>query len=335
MGFNLGKSEAEQLAAAYGSKVCSIEAVFNYKAGSFEMLIDFPNQAPEYEYRVIGMLEGFGAGQIQIITFSCDKGKTASVALERIMNLQKKEDFGSFSFGTPSSNLLAIIQKKQLSNNDVPRSNEKSVDAAVTNGSVLKDVHVEATAGLQESLNTQLKELNTIKESVHAQDGELGMVKECVMTQGVEIADIKDGVCNVIPDYKRENDVLKAALKSKTLALDQEETKRGMKTRKINQLLERIDDLESALSDARKDANTLKRERDSLNEMLLKKKENWKCKKAALRVDIAELREQLDFRGEFKLLMERQHKRIRRAADSIEDAANRLSGVPPCTDDQE
>lgn len=112
LGFNFGISDAEKLAKVYGSKVYSIEAVFNDQAGSFEMLIDFRNQAPEYEYKIIGLLEMLGAKQIQVITFPSDKGKTASVALERIISLQKQMGYGSFSFGVPSSNLLAIIKRK-------------------------------------------------------------------------------------------------------------------------------------------------------------------------------------------------------------------------------
>ena len=184
-----------------------MEAAFEKEAGSGEFFIEFEEKV--WEHKLIRALQSEGACQVMASTFAnLDANESASDALLRVLHVQEKTNI-KCTRGTCPPGLLAKVQAKQ---------------AAAREVSSTKEFDEKTLAAIKQSVALQ----EETKQAVVKVEGSL-------QSHEVKLDGIQQGVCNVIPDYQREIESLKAAVAHKTALCDKVEGQKAYKTRLINQ----------------------------------------------------------------------------------------------------
>jgi hypothetical protein len=212
-----------------------MEAAFDKEAGSGEFFFEFEEKV--WEHKLIASLKFDGACQVMTSTFANNDGnESAADALMRIFNSQEKTGL-KYCRGVCPPALLAKVQAKQTA---AKSSSSKEFDE---------------------------KTMLAIKQSLALQEetkAAVVKVEDSLQSQGVKLDGIEHGVCNVIPDYQKEIEQLKASLAHKTALCDKIEGQKAYKTRLINQ----------------QDVVIAKLEEDQCNHV--KEKQAWAHREAAL-----------------------------------------------------
>ena len=184
-----------------------MEAAFDKEAGSGEFFLEFVEKV--WEHKLIESFKFQGAGQVNTITFTHNDGEeSASNALLRVLTTQDKTNF-RYTRGNRPPALLAKVHAKQ---------------AAAREASTTKEFDEKTLAAIKQSVALQ----EETKAAVVKVEGSL-------QSQEVKLDGIQNGVCNVIPDYQREIENLKAAVAHKTALCDKVEGQKAYKTRLLNQ----------------------------------------------------------------------------------------------------
>jgi hypothetical protein len=184
-----------------------MEAAFDKDAGSGEFFLEFDDSV--WSHKLIKSFQSQGAGQVNVITFANHDGsESAANALLRIMSTQDKTNL-KYTRGTCPAALLAKVHAKQ---------------AAAREASTTKEFDEKTLAAIKQSVALQ----EETKAAVVKVEGSL-------QSQEVKLDGIQNGVCNVIPDYQREIENLKAAVAHKTALCDKVEGQKAYKTRLLNQ----------------------------------------------------------------------------------------------------
>lgn len=184
-----------------------MEAAFDKEAGSGEFFLEFTDKV--WEHKLIECFKLHGACQVNTITFTHNDGEeSASNALLRVLTMQGKTNL-KYTRGTCPPSLLAKVQTKQ---------------AAAREVSSTKEFDEKTLAAIKQSVALQ----EETKQAVVKVEGSL-------QSHEVKLDGIQQGVCNVIPDYQREIESLKAIVAHKTALCDKVEGQKAYKTRLINQ----------------------------------------------------------------------------------------------------
>lgn len=194
-----------------------MQAATDRDSGVGELFIDFEEKV--WTHLLIEALQAHGASQVSVVTFpSLDGGEAAADALVRIHAMQAKTG-GVFERGDYPSTLLTKVKAKQ------------AAAAALSSSSEFD----------QKTLAAMAMSLEQSKEVIGKVGDAVGKVDEAVQMQvvqlgehGVKLGEIENGVCNVIPDYQREIQELKAKLAHKTAECNRIEGQKGNLTRIIH-----------------------------------------------------------------------------------------------------
>lgn len=258
-----------------------MEAAFDREAQSGEFFIEF--QSYIQDTKLVERFVELGAGEVCTITFGKDKGISAMDALRRVLLSQSKTGI-KFTCGSCSKQLQDRLEDKESDEKDVDKEFDEKTAAAIRFS--LKSLG-EDMQGIQAQV-VKLEEIEKkIENGVQSQAADVVDIKEGVKSQAEELINIKNGVCIVIPDYQRENAVLKEAIIKKTAACDSIEGKLAHKTAIVNRQTAFIAKLQT-------DMQVMELERQAW----LREKEDL------LRKNLA-LKEQLDLTGLLKQMMEK------------------------------
>ena len=191
-----------------------MEVAFDREAGSGEFFFEFDEKV--WEHKLIECFKFHGAGQINTITFDKnDGGDSASNALLRVFNTQEKTNL-KYTRGVCPPALLTKVQAKQAAAKEMVSSKEfdEKTMAVMRQSMALQEETKAVVVKVEDSLET---------------------VKDGMQNQVAKLDGIQHGVCNVIPDYQKEIEILKANLTHKTALCDKVEGQKAYKTRIINQ----------------------------------------------------------------------------------------------------
>jgi hypothetical protein len=192
-----------------------MEAAFDKEAGSGEFYLEFEEKV--WEHLLVESFHSQGACQVMINTFaSLDSNESASDALLRVLSSQDKKTNTKYSRGTCPPALLTKVQAKRAAAKESLSSKEFDEKTMAA---------IKQSMALQEETKAAVVKVETLVESN----------LESMQLQTVKLEGIEHGVCNVIPDYQREVEQLKAALAHKTALCDKIEGQKAYKTRQINQ----------------------------------------------------------------------------------------------------
>lgn len=186
-------------------KIKYMHAGFDRVSESGEFFIEFDEMI--WEHKLAERFVALGAGQVNTITFEKDGGDSAANALLRIDGAKSV-----YTRGTCPPQLEAKVEAKLKAQEE-----QKAASAS-------KEFDEKTAAAIQQSLED-------CKDSMVKQVVKL----EEIGSQVVKLEGIEHSVCAVIPDYQRDNALLKDALCRKTAACDSIEGKLAYKTRIINQ----------------------------------------------------------------------------------------------------
>ncbi len=220
-----------------------MESTFDRESGSGEFFLEFEEKV--WEHKLIECFKSQGACQVSTITFANnDGGESAANALVRILAAKENTIF-KYSCGACSPALLTKVQAKQ---------------AAAKESLSSKEFDEKTMAVIKQTMTLQ----EETKAAVGKVEDSLETVKDGMQNQVAKLDGIQHGVCNVIPDYQKEIEILKANLAHKTALCDKIEGQKAYKTRIINQ----------------QDATIAKMEEEQHNH--IKEKQAWTLREAAL-----------------------------------------------------
>ena len=192
-----------------------MEAAFDKEAFSGEFFIEFEDYV--WSHKMIKCFQSQGASSVMLCTFdNLDGSESASNALLRVMSSQHKTGL-NYSFGTCPPALLAKVQAKQ---------------AAAKEQSSAKEFDEKTMAAIKQSM--------TLQEETKAA---VVKVEDSLQSQAVKLDGIEHGVCNVIPDYQKEIELLKQKLTHKTALCDKIEGQKAYQTREIRKQMMEIEAL--------------------------------------------------------------------------------------------
>jgi hypothetical protein len=190
-----------------------MEAAFDKEAESGEFFLEFVEKV--WEHKLIESFEAQGAGQVNTITFTHNDGEeSASNALLRVLTTQDKTNL-KYSRGTCPSALLAKVQAKQAAAKESCKEFDEKTMAAIKQSMALQEETKAVVVKVEGSLQSQV----------------------------VKLEGIEHGVCNVIPDYQKEIEMLKQKLAHKTALCDKIEGQKAYQTREIRKQAMEIDGL--------------------------------------------------------------------------------------------
>ncbi len=185
-----------------------MDAGFDKEAEMGEFFIEFNEKV--WGHKLTEELEKAGATQVYITTFTNNDGnESAANALLRVWSVAERTGHG-FKAGECQEALLAKTQAKLA-------ESKKKPDTA--------ELDEKTSAAIKQSL----AEIETVKFKVEGVDGKVDTIQE--------------GVCQIIPDLKAENEKLKKSIKDLVLSRDQQEYKTGIATARINVEIEKADKL--------------------------------------------------------------------------------------------
>lgn len=192
-----------------------METAFNKEAVSGEFFVEFEDYI--WSHKLIKCFQSQGASQVMLCTFdNLDGNESASNALLRVISSQDKTGL-KYSRGTCPPALLAKVQAKQ---------------AAAKEQSSTKEFDEKTMAAIKQSM--------TLQEETKAA---VVKVESSLQSQVVKLEGIEHGVCNVIPDYQKEIELLKQKLAHKTALCDKIEGQKAYQTREIRKQAMEIDTL--------------------------------------------------------------------------------------------
>jgi len=258
-----------------------LEAAIDEKTGRGEFFIKF--EGTPIERLLVESFEKQGAGQVSTSTFEHNDGhESASNALLRIF---KKQNQGKLphSRGTCPPGLKKKVQEKLAKDRQEHAQEQGKLAEAIKRSLETNVVKLE---NIDNKMDTQAVDVENIKENVKSQAADVVEIKEDVKSHAVELVEIKNGVCSVIPDYQRENALLKDALLKKTAACDSIEGRLAYKTTTVKRL-------ESQLAKLQADMQVIELE-----------KQAWFREKVNILQENVTLKEQLDLTGFLKKMME-------------------------------
>jgi hypothetical protein len=191
-----------------------MEAAFEKEAGSGEFFIEFEEKV--WEHKLIRAFQGQEAGQVMASTFAnLDANESASDALLRVLHVQEKTNI-KYTRGTCPPALLAKVQAKQAAAKEY------------------------SSKAFDEKTMAAMKQSMALQEETKAA---VVKVEDSLQSQAVKLEGIENGVCNVIPDYQKEIELLKQKLAHKTALCDKIEGQKAYQTREIRKQAMEIDEL--------------------------------------------------------------------------------------------
>jgi hypothetical protein len=193
-----------------------MEAAFDKEAYSGEFFIEFEDYV--WSHKLIKCFESQGASSVMLCTFdNLDGSESASNALLRVISSQNKTGCSQCRRGTCPAALLAKVQAKQ---------------AAAREQSSAKEFDEKTMAAIKQSVALQEETKAAVVK-----------VEDSLQSQAVKLDGIEHGVCNVIPDYQKEIELLKQKLTHKTALCDRIEGQKAYQTREIRKQAMEIDSL--------------------------------------------------------------------------------------------
>jgi len=265
-----------------------MEAAFDPKACYGEFFIEFTTCIQDT--KLVERFMELGAGQVFSYTFGKDQGISASDALRRVQNLKTKTGVGEKRGSCSKQMQDRLEDKEQPCVMTDKEFDEKTVEQLKFSLKNLGDdmQTIQTSVQSQGAVVVGIKDdVVEIQENVKSQAADMVDIKENVKCQAVDMVEIKNGVCSVIPDYQRENALLKEALVKKTAACDSIEGRLAHKTTIVNRQTAFIAKLET-------DMQTIETE-----------KQAWLREKANLIRENATLKEQLDLTNLLKRTLEK------------------------------
>ena len=189
-----------------------VNAGFNKEAEFGEFFIEFNEKVKEH--KLAQALEKAGATQVTIMTFANNDGnESASNALLRVWTVQKQTGY-SYIFGECQ---VALFTKTRAKFGESQKKQETF------------EFDEKTAAAIKQSL-ADLGETN--KQSLAEIEAVSGKVDK-----------VQEGVSQIIPELKAENDKLKQKIKELVLSRDQQEQKTGVATARINMEIDKADKL--------------------------------------------------------------------------------------------
>jgi hypothetical protein len=258
-----------------------MESAFDKEAECGEFYLEFCENI--WEYKLVERFEAQGACQVNAVTFEHNDGhESASNALLRVLKTQEKTGL-LITKGDRPAGLAKKVQekldnaKKELMS--VPEWDEK-------------------TKARLDDLKQNMQEVDS---KVQSQGVKLEKIENDVQSQSVDVADIKNGVCGVIPDYQRDNAVLKEALNKKTAACDSMEGRLAHQTLINKRQMGEIAKLKTDMQVMELD------------------KQAWLREKEGVLHEISTLKEQLDLTRHLKLMLEKTQYTTEVLASTLEE----------------
>ena len=259
-------------------EVVYMESAFDKEAGCGEFYLEFGEYI--WEYKLVERFEAEGACQVNAVTFGNNDGhESASNALLRVLKTQEKTGL-LFTKGVRPAGLAKKVQEKL--------DNAKKELMSVTEWDEKTKTFVTGKLeSIENNVQGQAIKLEKIENDVQSQSADVVDIKEGVKSQAEELVNIRNGVCVVIPDYQRDNAVLREALVKKTAACDSMEGRLARQT----------------LINKRQMGEIAKLKTDM--QVMELEKQAWLREKSEVLRENATLKEQLDLTGLLKCMLEK------------------------------